>query len=124
MRRPSLSGIAVSLFMCTLLHAQATVTVQLDKPGAALNPGMFGIFFEDINFAADGGLYPERIKNGSFEFEDPMMGWRRPISDRDTNVGGFGLRSDRPLNANNPHYLRIQLEKPSDSMVIWNEGFR
>lgn len=124
MKRSALLGSALTVCITTLLHAQSTVTVQLDKPGAALNPNMYGIFFEDINFAADGGLYPERVKNGSFEFEDPMMGWRRPISDRDTNVGGFGLRNDRPLNANNPHYMRIQLEKQSESMQIWNEGFR
>lgn len=108
----------------SIVCAQATLTVQLDKPGAAINPNLFGIFFEDINFAADGGLYPERIKNGSFEFEDPMMGWRRTISDRDTNVGGFGLSTDRPLNANNPHFLRIRIEKQSEGMGLYNEGFR
>jgi hypothetical protein len=44
------------------------ITVQFDKPGAAISPTMFGLFFEDINFGADGGIYPERIKNRSFEF--------------------------------------------------------
>ncbi len=54
-----------------------TITVQVDRPGAAISPTMFGLFFEDINFGADGGLYPERVKNRSFEFPDPMMGWKR-----------------------------------------------
>src|SRR5438067_1629971 len=54
-----------------------TITVQVDRPGAAISPTLFGLFFEDINFAADGGLYPERVKNRSFEFPDPMMGWKR-----------------------------------------------
>ena len=53
------------------------VTVQVDRPGAAISPTLFGLFFEDINFGADGGLYPERVKNRSFEFPDPMMGWKR-----------------------------------------------
>ena len=54
-------------------HA-ATLTVQTDQPGAQLNPGMWGIFFEDINFGADGGLYAELVKNRGFEFPDPLMG--------------------------------------------------
>src|SRR5262252_10063343 len=53
------------------------LTVQVDRPGAAISPTLFGLFFEDINFAADGGIYPERVKNRSFEFPDPLMGWRR-----------------------------------------------
>src|SRR5215210_6436416 len=55
----------------------STITVQVDKPGAAISPTLFGLFFEDINFGADGGLYPERVKNRSFEFPDPLMGWKK-----------------------------------------------
>ena len=54
-----------------------TITVQADKPGAQIPKTLFGLFFEDINFGADGGLYPERIKNRSFEFPNPMMGWKQ-----------------------------------------------
>ena len=50
------------------------ITVDAGKPGAAISPHMFGVFFEDINFAADGGLYPERVKNRSFEFTEPPEG--------------------------------------------------
>src|SRR5262245_8370929 len=52
-------------------------TLQVDRPRAAISPTLFGLFFEDINFGADGGLYPERVKNRSFEFPDPMMCWKR-----------------------------------------------
>ena len=55
----------------------AGITVQVDKPGAAISPTLFGLFFEDINFGADGGLYPERVKNRSFEFPEPLMGWKQ-----------------------------------------------
>lgn len=51
----------------------AIIRVDPAHPGAAISPQMFGIFFEDINFAADGGLYPELVKNRSFEFDEP---WR------------------------------------------------
>ena len=43
--------------------------------GARINPAMWGVFFEDINFGADGGLYAELVKNRSFEFPDALMGW-------------------------------------------------
>ena len=52
-----------------------TITVREDQPGAKINPAMWGAFFEDINFGADGGLYAELVKNGSFEFPEPLMGW-------------------------------------------------
>ena len=54
-----------------------TLTIQADKPGAKISPTMWGIFFEDINNGADGGLYPERVKNRSFEFPNSLMGWTK-----------------------------------------------
>ncbi|MGO9109176.1 MAG: alpha-L-arabinofuranosidase C-terminal domain-containing protein, partial [Thermoguttaceae bacterium] len=101
-----------------------TITVQVDKPGAAISPILNGVFFEDINFAADGGLYPERIKNGSFEFADPMMGWRRDAIVKGGAVGGFGVVSDKPLNANNSHFLRACLEQEGEGLPLTNEGYR
>ncbi len=58
--------------------AQKTTKVEVDatKPLVTIQPTMYGIFFEDINFAADGGLYAELIKNRSFEFEYPWMAWK------------------------------------------------
>src|SRR6266404_9446771 len=55
----------------------SNITVQVDKPGGDISPTMFGVFFEDINFGADGGLYPERVKNRSFEFPEPLMAWKQ-----------------------------------------------
>src|SRR6266540_2994334 len=71
-----LAGLFLSL--THLLAADiTTITVHADKPGAQINPAMWGIFFEDINFGADGGLYAELVKNGSFEFPEAMMGWNK-----------------------------------------------
>ena len=53
------------------------ITVNVDQPGARINPAMWGVFFEDINFGADGGLYAEMVKNRSFEFPEPLMGWSK-----------------------------------------------
>ena len=43
--------------------ARTTVTIDVSKPGADISPTMYGVFFEDINFGADGGLYAELVKN-------------------------------------------------------------
>ena len=72
--------------------------IQTAKPGAQIQPTMYGIFFEDINYGADGGLYAEMVKNRSFEFENPWTGW---------NVTGkVELRNDGPFERN-PHYVRL-----------------
>src|SRR5581483_154901 len=100
----------------------ATLKLQTDKPGPAISPLLNGVFFEDINFGADGGLYPERIKNRSFEFTDPLMGWRK--TERGDAVGGLGIAGDSPLNPNNPHFLRITVESAGEGLGLTNEGFR
>ena len=67
------------------LYGQAQKTnleVNTTNTVTKIQPTMYGVFFEDINFAADGGLYAEMIKNRSFEFELPMMGWIEPNSKR------------------------------------------
>ncbi len=112
--------LTVLIFVSAATHA-ATIQVQVDKPGADINPAMWGIFFEDINFGADGGLYAELVKNRSFEFPDPLMGWSkiRPSLAR----GQWSIRNDNPYNAANPHYLRIESEGKSPIGVA-NEGFR
>jgi alpha-N-arabinofuranosidase len=109
---------------CLAAAPGVTLTVQADRTAGAISPILNGVFFEDINFAADGGLYPERVKNGSFEFADPMMGWRRPALVTGGAVGGFGVAGDRPLYANNPHFLRATLEQPGAGLPLSNEGYR
>ena len=51
--------------------------VHIKDAIAPIQPTMWGLFFEDINFAADGGINGQMIKNNSFEFQNPMMGWQR-----------------------------------------------
>src|SRR5215472_7780242 len=90
-------------------HAPAVISVDVAHPGAAISPQMFGIFFEDINFAADGGLYPELVKNRSFEFNDPLTGWKADMEVNQQGIqvakGELDVRTEKPLNETNPHYL-------------------
>ncbi len=92
------------------------ITVQTDKPGAAIQSTMYGIFFEDINYAADGGLYAELIKNRSFEFTpDPLTGWQA--------FGKVSIRDDGPFDKN-PHYAHLESTGHGDWWTgLVNEGF-
>jgi alpha-N-arabinofuranosidase len=99
----------------------ATISVAVNQPGAKLNPAMWGIFFEDINFGADGGLYAEMVKNRGFEFPEPMMGWIKICPN--LAHGELSIRNDDPFNAANPHYLRI-LSEGTAPFGVSNEGFR
>jgi alpha-N-arabinofuranosidase len=49
-----------------------TIQIAVNQPGGAIPSTLFGLLFEDINFAADGGVYAEQVKNRSFEFPDPL----------------------------------------------------
>ena len=67
----------VSLYPC--LGAEggpASITVQANKPGAKVSPLLWGIFFEDINLSADGGIYPELVRNRSFEDSEKPEYWK------------------------------------------------
>src|SRR5438309_520226 len=48
--------------------AQAVITVRADQPGKPISPDLFGVFFEDLSYAADGGLYAELVQNRSFDY--------------------------------------------------------
>lgn len=109
-----LAGGALSL-------SAATVTVAVDRPGAPINPAMWGVFFEDINFGADGGLYAELVKNRGFEFPDALMGWSKLSPS--LAKGELTVREDAPFNAKNAHYVRIRSETPAP-FGLANEGFR
>ena len=64
--------ILLSAALATAMAANAQVTIHVDasNPSVKVSPNLYGIFFEDINHAADGGLYAELISNRSFEDDD------------------------------------------------------
>ena len=111
-----LLGTALLASGLTATAQDNVVTVQTKKLGAAVQPTMYGVFFEDINYAADGGLYAELVKNRSFEFyPDHYMGWKM--------FGNVTLKNDGPFERN-PHYVRLSSSGHSDKWTgIQNEGF-
>lgn len=119
--------ICTSLFAVLLpgmLFSQKTVTltVQADKPVAEVQSTMYGVFFEDINFAADGGIYAELVKNRSFEFYDPQMGWKEVR--KDGAKGSLLVINQEEVTPNNPRYMRVKKISAEGAYGIENEGFR
>lgn len=104
------------LSICASGQIRHEITVDLDSPAKAISPAMYGIFFEDINFGADGGLYAELVKNRSFEFPNHFTGWKP-----------FGLVSIENTDfcfERNPHYVRITNDGRRLRAGLDNEGFR
>ena len=109
------SLLAVAAFATALAAEPNEMVVRVDKPGAEIQPTMYGLFFEDINYAADGGLYAELVKNRSFEFPQHLMGWY--------SFGRVTVKDDGPFERN-PHYVR--LENPGHEAKrtgLENEGY-
>lgn len=112
-----LTTIIVSLVIATAAFADNNHQLDINtvKPGAAIPSTLYGIFLEDINFAADGGLYAEMVKNRSFEYPQHLMGWK--------TYGDVTIRDDGPFDRN-PHYVRLSpAGHPRRMTALENEGY-
>ena len=112
------TGLLAALALTAGMSLQAQTNefvIQTKKLGAEIQPTMYGLFFEDINYAADGGLYAELVKNRSFEFPQNLMGWK--------TFGNVTLQDDGPFERN-PHYVRLSDPgHPHKHTGLDNEGF-
>lgn len=109
------------LILCIVLSSfcgfgqSLNLVADTEKPGVAIPSTLYGVFFEDINYGADGGLYAEKIKNRSFEFPQPLMGWE--------TFGNVEVKSDGPFDRN-PHYVSLYPASHKDKRTgLANEGF-
>lgn len=89
---------------------------------------LFGIFIEDLNHAADGGLYGELVRNRSFEFDSvdareyhAMTAWS--LVERGGSVAQAHVETAHPLNFRNPHYLVLEVMTAGEGGGICNEGY-
>ncbi len=105
--------------------AQVTVKVNPNDPGTSISPHLIGAFFEDINYAADGGLYAELVQNRSFEYYEeegytttkPLFAWEQIGAS-----GNLSVEKTKPLNANNSNYLHFDV-KDAQGGSFKNAGF-
>jgi len=102
--------------------AQNDLIIKVKTPVAEVQPTMWGIFFEDINLGADGGIYAELVKNRSFEFYEPMMGWK--VKQSTFREGAVLVQNRKGVNSANPRFLCVKKSVASDTLGISNEGFR
>jgi alpha-N-arabinofuranosidase len=124
-------NLITKITLCGLLlnglytNAQTNLEVNTNQTITKIQPTMYGVFFEDINFAADGGLYAEMIKNRSFEFDTPLMGWKQPNSDTHNynTESGIAVPVQFSKKGNNHNYCRITVKNDKGYEII-NEGFR
>lgn len=88
-------------------NEQYKLTVHTSNKVIEISDMLYGLFFEDINFAGDGGLYAEMIQNRSFEFEDSIASRGGLHGYQSYKEGELSIQTETPLNENNPHYVRI-----------------
>lgn len=112
-------------FIATLNAADLTIQTGQSK---AISPNLMGVFFEDLNYAADGGLYPELIQNRSFEYSPaespdwhPLKFW--DLVKRGGGDGTIGVADMRPIHPNNPTYVLLTVLTPGEGVGLANEGF-
>ncbi|MBW6440285.1 carbohydrate binding domain-containing protein [Actinoplanes hulinensis] len=84
-----------------------TITVNPDATGAAIPKSMYGVFFEDINYAADGGLYAELVRNRSFEFNGTDASGYNGLTAWAATGSAVVTNDDQRLNERNRNYLRV-----------------
>ena len=87
-----------------------TINIDASDRSKDVSDIMWGLFFEDINSAADGGLYAELVQNRSFEMDDPLYSWE--------TSGDVTVNTENPMNENNPTYVTM-----SANSSIANDGF-
>ncbi|NPD92326.1 alpha-N-arabinofuranosidase [Prevotella sp. PMUR] len=94
----------------------ATLTIE-GKKMKDISDKLVGVFFEDISYAADGGLYAELVQNRDFEYSSSDRGeWNATTSWRAAS-GKINVLTDNPISKNNPHYVAVT------SDTLYNSGW-
>lgn len=110
--------VLLSCFWASTGFTEATITVDLNKAGHAIPTTLWGIFFEDINLSADGGLYPELVRNRSFEDGDQPDYWK--LTNEEGSHCSMRVDSSQPLNTFNPHSLCVTVD---GAFTLENDGY-
>lgn len=100
-----------------------TLDVNVDKPKFKISPLLIGAFFEDINHAADGGVYAELVQNRSFEFDDHLESWKF-VKKSSVDNGEISTDNKNPINNNNPTYVKLIINKNGKGVGLSNNGYK
>lgn len=131
--KPTFLSLCAAFVLAPLVAASsapAPLRIEIDLAATAqpISPDLFGIFLEDLNFAADGGLYAELIQNRSFEYNSTeRREWNEFTSwtevTRQGAAGRVAVRSAKPIHPHNPHYVSVDVKTPGEGFGLSNEGF-
>ena len=99
----------------------AVVAIAADQAGAQISSNLFGIFFEEINFGGEGGLYAEMIRNRSLDNSTNPDFWT--LVTQSSAVGQMTVDTSRPLNTNNVRSLKLTMQSGSGTVGAGNAGF-
>jgi len=121
MKKKQHYGLILLLAASLQSAGQDIYTVQTKQIKAQVPQTLWGLFFEDINQAADGGMYAEMVENRSFDFTKPMTAWNTWPNNR-LRDGIFVVINQSAENAADPKYMRVTLN-PKDTVGLINTGF-
>ena len=125
-------SVSAMLAAASAMAASTQIDINCAQPTVELSPHLYGLFFEDINYAADGGLYAELVQNRSFEYAPvngndphgkelhPLYAWE--VVQRNDAECSIAVKNETPLNSNNTHYLEIDIRKAGAAGVM-NTGY-
>ena len=116
--KPIVLTLSTVLASFSLNAAPATLNVRVDQPGHRISPLLWGIFFEDINLSADGGIYPELVRNRSFEDAEKPSFWK--LTNAESDRSEMAIDNTHPLNPFNRRSLRVRVE---GACSLVNEGY-
>ncbi len=116
-----LAGVCLALGSSSAPAQTGTVTIQASQPAANISPNLFGIFFEEINMAGDGGIYAELIRNRGFEDGSTPVNWTLVTSGG--AAGSFALNTSLPLSPSNTHSLLLTMTSGTGSVGAANSGY-
>lgn len=102
-------------------QSAATVSIQADQPGAVVSSNLFGIFFEEINFAGEGGIYAEMVRDRAFYSAVSPYYWK--LVTQGTAVGTMNVDATQPLNTNIVNSLKLTMSSGTGSIGAGNAGY-
>lgn len=108
--------VALTMLLAGSMNLMAQKAMKAPAGGKQISDNLIGIFFEDISSSADGGLCAELVQNGSFEYNPSERdGWGAgtswKVSRPGHSLGLLEVKQQNPLNANNPNYMRLSVER-------------
>ena len=114
-------SVALATNLCNCAQSQEVYTVRTKDIQAPIPSTLWGLFFEDINRAADGGVYAEMVENRSFDFPKPMTAWE-PWPGPRLRDGIFLVINQAAENPADPKYMAVNL-RATDTVGLINSGF-